>query len=67
MVLRSKDVVIDVRSNPQAERLQNIFKPSKDFVKSPEFKKQVTTTAKGFVQAQKGLGNLEKLINNGRI
>lgn len=67
MVLRSKDVVIDVRSNPQAERLQNIFKPTKGFVKSSTFKNQVSTTAKGFIQAQKGLGNLEKLLNNGKI
>ncbi|CUR63470.1 hypothetical protein [Leuconostoc gasicomitatum] len=67
MVLRNKDVIIDVRSNPQAARLQNVFKPTKTFVHSSEFKNQVSTTAQGFIQAQNGLGNLKKLLNNGKI
>lgn len=67
MVLRNRDVVIDVRSNSQARRLRNVFKPTNNFVRSSEFENKVSTTANSFIEAQNGLGNLKKLLENGKI
>lgn len=62
MVLRDKDVVINITSEKQENRIRKILQPTNNEMESAEFQKRVTKVATGFVSARKGMDNIRKLL-----
>ncbi|MEX0381193.1 hypothetical protein AB3K25_02590 [Leuconostoc sp. MS02] len=62
MVAINSNVIINIQSKSQEERLRKTLRPSKSDIESPEFNQKVSEIADGFIASQKGMARLKRFL-----
>lgn len=60
MVLVNSEVVLNIHTESQANKLRKILRPTENDINSDEFAQKASKIADSFVQSRKGINNLRK-------